>query len=142
MLIGDRYIHFARTFSSKNPEPDHELTLVEYENICEFAEKYQTDFPESATRRNIVTEGIRLNDLVGHEVTVGSARVRFIRLCEPCKHLAKLTDKRVLPGLVGKGGIRAAIVKSGQIRIGDILHAAAKSTTSIAPHQSSHPEPR
>lgn len=125
-IVGDRYHELAGTFSTENHQPDHELTLVEYENIVEFAEAYQADFPEWATRRNLVTEGIRLNDLVGQEIAIGSARIRFMRLCEPCKHLAKLTDQRILPGLVGKGGIRAAIVRSGRVHQGDRLEVISQ----------------
>ena len=72
-------------------------------------------------RRNIVTEGIDLNALVGKRVQVGTAVVEGIRLCEPCKHLAAQTFPETLEGLKGRGGLRARIVADGVIRVGDTV---------------------
>lgn len=43
-------------------------------------------------RRNVVTQGLALRDLVGREFKVGEVRLRGTRLSEPCRHLARLTD--------------------------------------------------
>jgi MOSC domain-containing protein YiiM len=99
--------------------PDKNLTLIESENIRSFVEA--TGFPFSAedARRNIVTAGIRLNDLLGAEFWVGAVRVKALELCEPCSLLAKRTHRAVLWGLVGKGGLRCQILVDGLIRRGD-----------------------
>ena len=68
------------------------------------------------TRRNVVTTGVALNPLAGHEFVAGEARLQRMRLCEPCAHLQKLTRPRVLKGLVHRGGLRAWIVEGGTIR--------------------------
>ncbi|MBO0686577.1 MAG: MOSC domain-containing protein, partial [Candidatus Dormibacteraeota bacterium] len=49
---------------------------------------------------------------VGEVVCEGEER------CEPCSHLARLTDRAVLRGLLHTG-LRASILESGTIRIGD-----------------------
>ena len=70
-------------------------------------------------RRNVVTTGVSLNHLVGREFTVGEARLRGMRLCEPCEHLAELTGQPVVKALIHRGGLRAEIVSGGVIRVGD-----------------------
>ena len=70
-------------------------------------------------RRNLVTSGVPLNHLVGAEFRVGEVLFRGIRLCEPCRHLEKLTEPGVLSGLIHRGGLLAAVLNEGVIRKGD-----------------------
>ena len=66
-----------------------------------------------------MTRGIALNDLVGRRFTVGEVECFGQRLCDPCSHLEKLTQPGVLKGLVERGGLRADVVRDGEIRVGD-----------------------
>jgi MOSC domain-containing protein YiiM len=70
-------------------------------------------------RRQVLTRGIRLNDLVGERFTVGEVECVGQELCEPCNHLQGLTYPGVLRGLVHRGGLRADIVSGGRIAVGD-----------------------
>ena len=123
-LEGDRYFAGTGTFSPTTPKPDYELTLIEQENIDAFAAESGLPFTAASARRNIVTTGIRLNDLVGVEFLVGEVRIRGIRLCEPCTHLAKRSFQEILNGLVHKGGLRAQILSAGTIQVGDPIRPA------------------
>ena len=118
-LDGDRYFNQAGTFSK--PQPDRELTLIESEAIEAFRADQEIDYPAGAARRNVVTRGVPLNHLVGREFQIGEIRVRGLKLCEPCSHLAQLSNKAVLPGLVHRGGLRAQILTAGVIRAGDVV---------------------
>jgi MOSC domain-containing protein YiiM len=122
-IVGDRYHAGNGTFSPDAPEPDgdHELTLVEAEQIDRFNAETGHRLGYGDVRRNIVTRGIPLNDLVGAEFQVGEATVRGVRLCEPCKHLAGITTAEILPGLVHRAGLRAAILAGGTVRPGDAV---------------------
>jgi MOSC domain-containing protein YiiM len=120
-LEGDRYFLGGGTFSPQPQKPDFELTLIEQENIDAFAAESGLSFNASLTRRNIVTDGIRLNELAGRDFRIGSVRIRGLRLCEPCNYLAKTTFGAVLQGLVHKGGLRAQIISEGTIRVGDSI---------------------
>jgi MOSC domain-containing protein YiiM len=120
-LEGDRYFAGIGTFSPDPQKPDFELTLIEQENIEAFARDAGLPFTAMHARRNIVTEGIRLNDLAGKEFYLGQVRVRGIRLCEPCSHLAKVSFTETLKGLVHKGGLRAQLLSEGAIRVGDTI---------------------
>ena len=70
-------------------------------------------------RRQVLTRGIRLNDLVGERFSVGGVQCVGQELCEPCNHLQGLTQQGVLRGLVHRGGLRADIVSGGRIAVGD-----------------------
>ena len=80
-IVGDRY------FAKEGREPNQELTLVASEQIAQFNTESGLSIEPSQTRRNIVTRGISLNDLVGQVFTVGEAHVQGLELCEPCEYL-------------------------------------------------------
>ena len=121
-LDGDRYFVGRGTFSPAQPKPDYELTLIEKEKIEEFAHTSNLPFTGYHARRNIVTEGVLLNDLAGKEFLIGNVRIRGVRLCEPCDYLATTSFPQTLKGLVHKGGLRAQILTEGLIRVGDVIH--------------------
>ena len=123
-LEGDRYFLGLGTFSPKPQKPDFEITLIEQENVQDFVANSGLAFTAADARRNIVTNGVRLNELVGHEFYLGEVRIRGIRLCEPCSHLAKSGFPEVLRGLLHKGGLRAQILSEGQICVQDKVRLA------------------
>lgn len=118
-LEGDRYFNHTGTFSK--PQPDRELTLIELEAIEAFRSELNVEVGEGFSRRNIVTRGVPLNHLVNREFRIGEVRVRGLKLCEPCSHLAKLAHSAVLPGLVHRGGLRAQILTEGTIFAGAVI---------------------
>ena len=120
-LEGDRYFLGCGTFSAQPQKPDFEITLVEREQIEAFAKESGLPFSALHARRNIVTAGVALNDLVGAEFWIGEVRIRGIRLCEPCNYLAKTSFPETLKGLVHKAGLRAQIISGGTIHIGDVI---------------------
>jgi MOSC domain-containing protein YiiM len=122
-LEGDRYFERTGTFSER-PGTGREVTLIESEAVASASSDYGLDLAPGDARRNIVTEGVPLNHLVGREFFVGEVRLRGIRLCEPCAHLARLTRRPVVKSLTHRGGLRAEIVAGGTIREGDPIRPA------------------
>ena len=121
-LVGDRYHVGGGTFSEQLAgKADREVTLIEAEEVDRFNRETGLALDHGALRRNLVTRGIRLNDLVGHEFEIGECLLEGLRLCEPCSHLAKMVTKHVLPGLVHRAGLRARILRGGTIRPGDAI---------------------
>ena len=121
-LVGDRYYLGTGTFSKKLAgKPDAEVTLVESEEIERFNGTHGLSISVGDFRRNIVTSGVRLNDLIGVTFSVGEVTLEGIRLCEPCAHLAGLVTPEVLPGLVGRAGLRARVVTGGTVSPGDAI---------------------
>ena len=112
-IIGDR--HF-----SKFNDPYNQLSLIESENIDEYNIKFGIDIPYVNFRRNVVTKGIQLNDLIGKKLKVGNVELEGIELCRPCRHLTEMLDqKNILKEFMRKGGLRCQILSSSKINIGD-----------------------
>lgn len=118
-LEGDRYAVGGGTFSARPGGRD--VTLIEIEALEEFAREYHQVLDPAQSRRNLLTRGVRLNDLVGREFMVGGVALRGLRRCEPCTHLARLTVASVLPGLVGRGGLYAEVLRDGDLAAGDTI---------------------
>lgn len=115
-LAGDRYYDGRGTFTG--PGHGYELTLVEDEVL------ESVDLTWEEARRNIVTRGIALNALVGRRFKIGAVECIGRRLAEPCAHLEKLTRPGLLRPLVHRGGLRADILQSGSISVGDAVAAS------------------
>jgi MOSC domain-containing protein YiiM len=97
-----------------------DLTLIESEALAGLAGEHGLDLTEGGSRRNLITSGIDLSELVGRRFRVGEVICEGEERCEPCSHLASLTDPAVLRGLLHTG-LRASIVQSGVIRTGDVV---------------------
>jgi MOSC domain-containing protein YiiM len=124
-LEGDRYYLKTGTYS-KTPGTGREVTLIEIEAIEALRREHGIDIDAAQARRNIVTRGVALNDLIEREFAAGEAVLRGARLCDPCAHLEKLTAKGVMRGLIHCGGLRAEVVRGGIIRVGHTISTASQ----------------
>ena len=112
-IIGDRNFH-------ENNVARNQITLIESENIDYYNNKFKTNYHYIEFRRNIVTKGIKLNDLVEKKLLIGKIEVKGHDLCRPCKHLEEtLKGKDIVKEFLRKGGLRCKILTSGQINEGD-----------------------
>jgi hypothetical protein len=118
-IAGDRYFDGTGTFSASEKH-GQQLTLIEAEVLDALRDDGLHLTPADA-RRNIVTRGTDLNALVGQEFQIGTARCIGRRLCEPCSHLQRLTGTALLRPMVHRGGLRADILISGVVRVGDTI---------------------
>ena len=97
-----------------------QITLIEIENINYYNRKYGVSIPSINFRRNIITEGIRLNELVGSEFSIGKVKVKAHDLCRPCKYLQEsLKQKNIIREFLQKGGLRCEILIDGEIFVDD-----------------------
>jgi len=118
-LIADKGIVGDRHFRDYN-DPFNQLSVIESENIDEYNLKYKLNIPYLNFRRNIITKGIKLNDLVEKRIKIGSIELEVIDLCRPCRHLSeKLNRNDVIKEFLRKGGIRCQIINDGKIYLGD-----------------------
>jgi MOSC domain-containing protein YiiM len=124
-LEGDRYFAGQGSFS-RWPGPHREVTLIAEEALEEMRRKAGAHLAPEASRRNILVRGVPLNDLIRTPFTVGAVQLEGVRLCQPCKYLARLAgEPGVLPGLVDRGGLRARILTPGRIHEGDAVRPLA-----------------
>ena len=116
-LIAGKGIVNDRHFKDYN-DPLNQLSIIESENIDEYNLKYQLNIPYLNFRRNIVTRGIKLNDLVGKKISVGFVKLEVLDLCRPCRHLSeKLGRNDIIKEFLRKGGIRCQIINNGKISL-------------------------
>ena len=96
-----------------------DITLIEAEALEGLRADTGIELSPAEVRRQVLTRGVRLNDLLGKRFRVGEVEAVGAEWCEPCNHLEKLTQPGVLKGLVHRGGLRADIVQPGRIAVGD-----------------------
>ena len=120
-LAGDRHARSISSHPSGSGDPTRQVTLIESENIDYFFAQTGHRLAMSDSRRNIVTAGIRLNDLCARRFQIGTAMLEGIELCEPCNPLKRRTHPELVRVLRHRGGLRARIVHGGWIAVGDAL---------------------
>ena len=104
----------------ENNEKKSQITLIEIENINYYNNISKTQIPSINFRRNIITSGIRLNELLNKEFYIGKVRVKAHDLCRPCKYLQELLKQNnIIKEFLHKGGLRCEILTNGKIYIGD-----------------------
>ena len=112
-IIGDRH------FNDYN-DPYCQLSLIESENIDHYNTKFGLNIPYVDFRRNIITKGIELNNLISKKLQIGDVKIEGIDLCRPCKHLTEMLNQgNILKEFLRKGGLRCQILSSSTINIGD-----------------------
>tara|TARA_B100001013_G_scaffold184266_1_gene111069 strand:- start:273 stop:716 length:444 start_codon:yes stop_codon:yes gene_type:complete len=112
-IVNDRYFN-------ENNDQALQITLIESENIDYYNQISETNIPYISFRRNIITKGIQLNDLVGKEILIGNVKIKGHRLCAPCRYLQEmLKQKNLVKKLLNRGGLRCEILTDGIISVND-----------------------
>jgi hypothetical protein len=126
-IQGDRYALQIGAFSLNTPQKIRHISLITQSGI-DIANDWlqggdEPNFNASETRRNIVLENIsaiELNHFVGKAFYLGSIQCRGVELCTPCQRPAELLNKSdFMNAFEGRGGLRAEVLNSGNIQIGD-----------------------
>jgi MOSC domain-containing protein YiiM len=114
-LVGDRYFQD----SDGAHDPALEVTLFSAEGLEAGRTESGLDIGAEDMRRNLMTEGVLLSDLLGRRFSAGEVVLEGLEENPPCAHLQRLAGKPLLKPLIGRAGIRARIVSGGTIRAGD-----------------------
>ena len=110
-----------RNFKDNNNKKS-QRTLIEIENINYYNSISNSTIAAIDFRRNIVTEDIKLNDLINKEFLIGDVKLKGHDLCRPCKYLqVLLKQENLVEKLLHTGGLRCEILTSGKISIDDII---------------------
>ncbi len=108
-IINDRYYQNYK-------ENYEQVTLIESEKIDDFNKKIKNKLEYKDFRRNIITSGIDLNNILNKKIQINNVVLKIHQLCQPCKYLQnKLGVKNLVKLLAYKSGVRAEILKSGEI---------------------------
>ncbi len=113
-LDGDRYATDLGHWSGDR-KVSRDITLIEAEAIEAVGRELGARIDPGEMRRNVVTRGVRLNELVGRRFRLGDVVLEGTGLCEPCAHLVRVTGRQVLRPLVHRGGLRAIVLTPGEL---------------------------
>jgi MOSC domain-containing protein YiiM len=114
-VLAGKGLEGDRKFFGDGAKPGQALTLIEAEALDDVG----LTGPQS--RRQVVTRGVRLNDLVGKRFRVGDVECEGVELCHPCKHLEEMTRPGIIKDLYRRGGLNADILTDGRISVGDAI---------------------
>ncbi|HUG68410.1 MAG TPA: MOSC domain-containing protein [Pirellulaceae bacterium] len=127
-LVGDRYAACNGKYSPDadgNVLPQREVTLIEAETLSAITNETGARFSHADTRRNLLTEDVPLNHLVGKSFSIGEVELRGVELCEPCSYLEAMHPGIMKP-LIHRGGLRAQVVRGGKLRVGDPIRCLSE----------------
>lgn len=129
-LSGDRYLTGNGYYS---PFDVCEVTLIEAEAIDEIREEFGIDLRDGRHRRNIVTRGVDLFDLLETTFRVGDVEFRGTRPRPPCAHVEEVAgEEHVMRALKARrGGICADVVTAGTLRVGDDIEVVEESPRDV-----------
>jgi MOSC domain-containing protein YiiM len=117
-LEGDRYCRRTGYWTGVD---ECQVTLIEGEGLDEIERTTGVRVSHGEHRRNIVTRGIRLSDLMGKQFQVGEAVFAYDRPRPPCRYIETLTQPGMTRALGRRGGICVTVVRGGLIRPGDAI---------------------
>ena len=117
-IRGDRFFDYRDDYKGQITFFSEEV----FEALCE--ELSLHDASPAATRRNVITRGIDLNDLIGTEFEIQGVRLSGIEECRPCFWMNQALGPGAEDFLKGRGGLRARILSDGEISLN---HAALAS---------------
>jgi MOSC domain-containing protein YiiM len=97
------------------------VTLIAAEAVDAVAREGVLSIEPAATRRNVLTRGIDVNQLVGKRFRIGDVECVGVELCEPCAHLESMTQLGMIKAFVHRCGLNADILSDGEISVGDAV---------------------
>ncbi len=111
-LVGDRY---------HGQDPGHKRQITFFD--LSVHRDLQARFPDSGHgseiyRRNVIIEGADLNTLVGRRFQLGGALFEGVEECRPCYWMDTAFGAGAEAAMVGRGGLRARILESGDLTTG------------------------
>ena len=113
-LEGNRYY-----WADGAAPPGCAITLIASEAVEAVASEGDVSVEPAATRRNVLTSGIDVNELVGKRFRIGGVECQGVELCEPCSTLESMTQPGVIKAFVHRAGLNADILSDGEISVGD-----------------------
>jgi hypothetical protein len=125
-IVGDRWFG-VNSLLRKDGEMipnDHarNITFFEQEKIKEIQEMGFDIQPEDL-RRSVLVKNFPLNDMVGKVFSIGGVRFIGSRLSHGCDRIEKMLKiDGINKALYMRGGIRAAILNDGIIKVGNKIY--------------------
>jgi MOSC domain-containing protein YiiM len=111
-IVGDRYF-------DHQPDYKGQVTFFAEETFLRIRESFQrNDLVASVFRRNVMTSGLDLNELIGVEFELQGVRFQGTEEARPCHWMNRTIAEGVKEAMEGFGGLRARILTDGVLRVG------------------------
>lgn len=108
-IVGDRYF-------DHQPDYKGQVTFFDWETVKRMGEQFgKNDLEASVFRRNVITSGLDLNELIGQEFEVQGVRFVGTEEARPCHWMDKVIGEGAKDALQGWGGLRARIMNDGRL---------------------------
>ena len=112
-IVNDRYYNHY-----KNKK--EQVTFINLEEIDAFNINIGKNLEYKDFRRNIIISGINLSKYINKKIIIKNVVLKIHELCQPCNYLQKkLGIPDLVKMLINKSGVRAEIISSGLISVGD-----------------------
>jgi len=114
-IVNDRYYGNFK-------EKKEQVTLINIEEINNFNSQIKYNIDAKDFRRNIIISGINLNGLINKKIKINEVTLKIHEICQPCRYLqSRLKIPDLVKKLLNKSGVRAEILSSGSLSVGDII---------------------
>jgi MOSC domain-containing protein YiiM len=123
-LQGDRFFDYQEDYGGQ-------VTFFSKEVFDSLCQRFQVwDKPVSVLRRNVIVEGVDLNDWIGKSFEIQDVKFEGAEEAKPCYWMDSAFVAGTEEALRGQGGLRARIVSDGVIRPG--IFSADRETVETA----------
>ncbi len=109
-IVGDRFFGFKEDYKGQVTFFSHEV----YERLC--AQFQIRDVPPSIFRRNIITQGVDLNTMIGQEFEIQGVRFLGTQESAPCHWMNQAFAEGAEEAMKGQGCLRAKILSDGVLK--------------------------
>lgn len=113
-LEGDRFYGYR-------PDYNGQVTFFAWETVVAARREFTVpSLRPEVFRRNVVTEGVALPDLIGMRFTLGGIEFEGVGEAKPCHWMNQVVAAGAETWLRGHGGLRAKILSDGELRCGPV----------------------
>lgn len=111
-LVGDRFFEHKENYKGQ-------VTFFDFAVFERIKEQFsRPNLEASAFRRNVITSGIDLNELIGKRFTIQGVQFEGTEESKPCYWMNGAVAEGAEEALNGWGGLRARILSSGTLSVG------------------------
>ncbi len=114
-IEGDRFYNFKSNYK-------RQITLFAEEVYLALCGQFDvSDRAVSVFRRNVVTQGVALNEWIGRRFAIGEVVLEGTEECRPCPWMEEAFAPGAEAALKGRGGLRARVLSDGVLRAGEMV---------------------
>jgi len=119
-IRGDRFFNYK-------PDYKGQITFFSLEIFEQLRGELNLADPDaSKTRRNVLTTGADLKELIGNKFEIQGVSFEGVEECKPCYWMDQALGPGAEQWLKGRGGLRARILSDGMLRVdhGNVLRSS------------------